>query len=84
MRSLENVGDGCPAGQQRIYVDRSTGFLGLGKKKVDIGCMTESEYNRWWIENQNRRQPTYVPPTYQPRRNCTSNIYGNQVFTNCY
>jgi hypothetical protein len=76
--------DGCPAGQQRIYVDRSTGFLGLGKKKVDIGCMTESEYNRWWIENQNRQQPTYIPPTYQPRRNCTSNIVGNQVFTNCY
>jgi hypothetical protein len=75
--------DGCPEGTQRFTVDRRSGFLGLGTKKVDIGCMTQAEANRWHIEQQNS-QPTYVPPTYQPRRNCTSNIYGNQVFTNCY
>jgi hypothetical protein len=74
---------GCPEGTQRFTVDRPSGFLGLGTKKVDIGCMTQAEANRWHIEQQNS-QPTYIPPTYQGPRNCTSNIYGNQVYTNCY
>jgi hypothetical protein len=78
--------DGCPAGKNMVYVSQSTGFLGLGKKKaVAIGCMTTEELNRWNIEQQNSRPQTpYIPPTYQAPRNCTSNIYGNQVFTNCY
>jgi hypothetical protein len=75
--------NGCPEGTQRFYVEQPSGFLGLGKKKVDIGCMTQGEANRWWIEQKNR-QPVYVPPTYQAPRNCTSNIVGSQVFTNCY
>jgi hypothetical protein len=76
--------DGCPAGKFMAYVNESTGFLGLGKKqKKNIGCMTDEELNRWNIEQRNSR-PTYIPPTYQAPRNCTSNIYGNQVFTRCY
>jgi hypothetical protein len=75
--------DGCPEGTGMAYVNERAGFLGLGTKRVNVGCMTELEYNRWSYEQRNE-QPAYVPPTYQSPRRCTSNVVGSQVFTNCY
>ncbi len=59
--------DGCTDGRSMVYVNQPSGFLGLGSKKVPIGCMTQAELNRWNIEQQNARRPVYIPsiqPSY--------------------
>lgn len=66
---------GCPPGTSKYTVDQPSGFLGLGRpKKVDIGCMTIAEANRWNIEQQNlRRSPVIInQPGLQAPKTCYS------------
>ena len=83
---------GCPPGTSKYTVDQPSGFLGLGRpKKVDIGCMTMAEANRWNIEQQNLRRPPVIinQPGYQAPKTCYSSgrstgYGGYSGTTTCY
>ena len=83
---------GCSPGSAKYTVDQPTGFLGLGKpKKVDIGCMSQAEANRWNIEQQNLRRPPVMinQPSYQAPKTCYSSgrstgYGGYSGTTTCY
>ena len=83
---------GCPPGTSKYTVDKPSGFLGLGRpKKVDIGCMTKAEANRWNIEQQNLRRPPVIinQPGYQAPKTCYSSgrstgYGGYSGTTTCY
>ena len=83
---------GCPPGTSKYTVDQPTGFLGLGKpKKVDIGCMSQAEANRWNIEQNNLRRPPIIinKPGYQGPKTCYSSgrstgYGGYSGTTTCY
>ena len=77
--------NGCTFPREMMFVTQS-GFLGLGKKRVPIGCMTQEEVNRWNIEQQNRRRgPIVMPgPTYQPSVPAVRTCTGSHGVYTCY
>ena len=83
---------GCPPRTSKYTVDQPTGFLGLGRpKKIDIGCMSQAEANRWNIEQQNLRRPPVIinQPGYQVPKTCYSSgrstgFGGYSGTTTCY
>lgn len=63
---FRNRFDGCEYPKRMVYHNKRVGFLWLKTKKIPIGCMTQAEFNRWNIEQENARKrsmPSYSDPT---------------------
>jgi hypothetical protein len=74
-------GSPCPQGTGMV-TKKEGGFLGIGAKTVEVGCMTPYQYEMLnQMDRMNR--PVVVPPV-NTRKSCRSQVVGNQVFTNCW
>ena len=73
--------------QGEVYVTQEdTGFLGIGAKTIDYGCMPKAQYQQMLANYHNRPRNTYVPGnTGGGTKVCSGTVgmYG-QVFASCH